>query len=76
VLDGRTLHLNVVVPPNATATVYLPTAETADVTESGKPLAQAPGVLLIGREGGSLVLKIESGSYAFVGAMKPLQEQR
>lgn len=75
-LDGRTLYLNVVVPPNVTATVYLPTAETADVTESGKPLAQAPGVLLLGRESESLILEIQSGSYAFIGSVKRLQEEQ
>ena len=68
--DGNTLHLDVAIPVNTTATVYLPAAEADDVTESGKPLAQAPGVRPLGREGESLVLEIQSGSYAFVGTMK------
>ena len=75
-LDGRTLHLDVTIPPNATATVYWPATEAADIAESGRVLAQAPGVHLLGHEGESLILEIQSGSYAFVGTIETPQEQR
>ena len=41
--DKRTLTWNVTVPPNTTATLYLPTADAKTATEGGQPLAQAKG---------------------------------
>jgi alpha-L-rhamnosidase len=47
------------------ATVLVP-AKSADViTESGKPLAKAPGVKFLRMEGHRAVLELESGSYRF-----------
>lgn len=66
-LDGDRLHLNVSIPANTTALVYIPTTKAAEVTESNSPAAEAPGVRLLGAEDGSLVFEIQSGSYAFVG---------
>ncbi len=40
----REFALNVTVPANTTATVYLPAASAEAVTEGRKPVAQAPGV--------------------------------
>lgn len=75
-LDDGSLRLDVTIPPSAVATVYLPASGGDAVTESGKPLAQAPGVRLIGQEGNSLILKIESGRYAFASTMSKTQEQQ
>src|SRR5664280_2954883 len=41
--DGA-MHLNVTVPVNTTATVYVPAGEKSKVTEGGKPAASVPGV--------------------------------
>ncbi len=64
--DNDTLHLDVTIPANVTARVYLPTTNAAGITESGKPLSQAPGVRQIGREGNTVVVEIQSGRYTFV----------
>jgi alpha-L-rhamnosidase len=66
-LDGNTMTVNVEVPPNTTATVKLPSAKMADVTEGGKPVGEAPGVYLLQtrQEGDTAVIPIGSGRYLF-----------
>jgi len=66
-LDGDRLHLNVTIPAGTTALVYIPATKAAEVTESNRPAAEAPGVRLLGEKEGALVFEIQSGSYAFVG---------
>jgi alpha-L-rhamnosidase len=58
-------QLHVEIPPNTTATVFVPAKEAAAVTESGKPLAEAPGVKLLRMEPGTAVFSVESGRYDF-----------
>ena len=53
------------IPPNSTATVYVPAASADAVTESGKPLAKAQGVKLLRAEKGAVVLAVASGEYHF-----------
>jgi alpha-L-rhamnosidase len=59
------LKLRVVVPPNTTARVCLPAASVDSVTESGKPLANAPGVASAKLDGNRLWVEIGSGEYNF-----------
>ena len=63
--QGGEFNWKIVVPPNATATVYLPTADAASVRESGKPAAHSNGVKFLRVEGDATVYEIGSGSYAF-----------
>jgi alpha-L-rhamnosidase len=63
--DGASFSLDVTVPDNATATVFIPAADAAGVTESAKPAAQAEGVRFIRSEGGAAAFEIGSGSYSF-----------
>ena len=62
--DGR-LSLEVTLPANTTATVFVPTKDATQVTESSKPAAQAAGVKLLRTEGNRAVYMIESGRYRF-----------
>jgi alpha-L-rhamnosidase len=64
--DGQ-FRLRVTIPANATATVHVPSAEAADVTEGGKPAEKAEGVELLHRENGATVFAVGSGEYEFVG---------
>jgi alpha-L-rhamnosidase len=67
--EGDNLVLNVTIPANTTATVYLPlnpATASNTVTESGHPLNQASGVKLLRMENNCAVLEIESGTYHFV----------
>ena len=60
------LGMNVTVPANTTATVYVPTSDQAKVTESGKPAKRAVGVKLLRYEKGAAIYSVGSGSYRFV----------
>jgi alpha-L-rhamnosidase len=62
--DGR-FSLNVTIPANTTATVYLPARDASAITESGKDLTQAQGLKLLRTEGDRVVLRVESGTYRF-----------
>ena len=60
-----TLVLDVTIPANTDATVYIPTQDPQRVTESGKAPSQAEGVTFIGAEGNNAVFRIGSGKYRF-----------
>jgi alpha-L-rhamnosidase len=55
----------VTVPVNTSATVYVPTSDTAAVQESGKPVGQAEGVSFLREEDGNAVYSVGSGTYEF-----------
>ncbi len=63
--EAKTFTLEVTVPPNTTATVWVPAKDAAQVTESGKAAAKAPGVKFVRMEDGAAVFDVESGSYSF-----------
>ena len=58
--------LNVTIPANTKATIYLPVKNGASVRESGKPAEQAEGVTFLAMEKGGAAIQIGSGKYAFV----------
>jgi alpha-L-rhamnosidase len=62
--DGR-LTVTAVVPPNAHASVRLPAATLAGVSESGRPVAEAPGVTRASQAATDVVVEIGSGRYRF-----------
>lgn len=64
-----TLEAKAGVPPNTTATLYLPTANAKTVTEGEQPLANARGVKTIGVQPGYLLLELQPGSYEFKSAL-------
>jgi alpha-L-rhamnosidase len=66
---GGGFTLDVTIPANTTATVWLPTRNAGDVTESGKPAQRAPGVKFLRTEGDSSLFEIASGSYRFRTAL-------
>jgi alpha-L-rhamnosidase len=63
--SANRFELRVGIPANTTATVYLPAKSPDTITESGKPLAQAPGVKFLRTEGGRVLVAIDSGAYSF-----------
>jgi alpha-L-rhamnosidase len=60
-----TLELNVVVPPNTTATVFVPTTKPAAVQEGGRSARRSKGVRFVRAEGGRAVYAVGSGEYRF-----------
>jgi hypothetical protein len=63
--DGKVFTLNMTIPPNTTATVFVPAKSEESVTESGKPAAQSVGVKFLRMEGGRAAFAVDSGEYSF-----------
>jgi hypothetical protein len=64
-LDGSKLTLDVTIPANTTATVFVPAKDASAVTESGKPVTKAEGVKFLRMENGAAVYAVGSGTYRF-----------
>ena len=60
---GNAFNLAVVIPPNTTAQIFVPTTNAAAISESGLPAASAPGVTYVGITNGAAVFNVGSGHY-------------
>ncbi len=67
-IDGGAFLWSLAVPPNTTATVYVPAKEAAAVKEGNKAAALAKGVRFLGMESSTAVYSVGSGAYAFRSA--------
>ena len=72
--EGQKLSMDVTIPPNTTATVFVPAKDADGVTESGTPAMEAKGVKFLRMANNAAVLSVESGTYRFVS--KPGENQR
>ena len=63
--QGHQLVMEVTIPGNATATVFVPAKDAAGVTESGKPAASAEGVKFLRVQNEAAVYAVGSGVYCF-----------
>jgi len=70
--EGDKFTLEITIPVNTTATVFIPASSADSVTESGKPLAQSEGVKFLRQDGVDAVLKVDSGKYVFISSIKPV----
>ncbi len=57
--------LRITIPPNTTATVFVPAESAEAVTESGRPAMHSQGVKFLRMENGCAVFAVESGRYEF-----------
>ena len=62
---GNKLSMDITIPLNITATVYVSVRDEAGVTESGKPAGNARGVNFLRMEGQSAIYAVGSGVYHF-----------
>lgn len=62
--SGR-LRIEVTIPPNTTATVYVPSSDPDGVTEGGRRMAEAPGVKTMPSQPGVAVFQVGGGQYRF-----------
>jgi len=62
---GGSFALDLTIPPNTSATVWLPSKDAGAVKESGGSAARARGVKFVRAENGGAVFEVESGSYRF-----------
>ncbi|MCX6215035.1 alpha-L-rhamnosidase [Spirosoma sp.] len=63
--EGNRVRLNVVVPVNTIATVFIPTTKPESVLESNKALTASPDIRVIGTRDGFLQVTVGSGTYQF-----------
>jgi alpha-L-rhamnosidase len=63
--DEKTFALNVTIPPNTTATIFMPATSAQAVTEHGKPASESLGVQFVRLESNRAVFKVASGKYEF-----------
>jgi len=62
---GTAFNLDVVIPPNITAQIFVPTTNAAAITESGVPAASSPGVSYAGVSNGCAIYNVGSGHYVW-----------
>ena len=62
---GSAFNLDVVIPPNTTAQIYVPTTNAAAITESGVPATGSPGVAYVGLSNSYAVYAVGSGQYVW-----------
>ncbi len=63
--EPEVFQLYATIPPNSSATVYVPAAQSADVFERGWPASTAPGIEFSRMHDGCAVFRVEAGSYRF-----------
>jgi len=73
-LTGADFRLQVTVPANTRATVYIPASAVDQVTEGGRSLAEAPGISGVRVEDGAVLVEVGSGDYAFVSTGYNLEQ--
>jgi alpha-L-rhamnosidase len=65
-LENGSLALDVEIPANTSASIYIPANEPGAVSEGGKPLAVIKEIEMSGMEKGYIILKLGSGRYHFM----------
>jgi alpha-L-rhamnosidase len=64
-VEKDSLVMDVEIPPNTTATVYIPAKDLGSIKESGKNLSQINGLKVMGKEDGYVIVEVGSGVYHF-----------
>ena len=64
------LTMDVTIPPNTTATVYVPAKDATAVTESRVLASKAVGVKFLRLENGAAVYEVGAGVYTFVSKLE------
>ncbi len=70
--NGEHFNLDVTIPPNTTATVFIPAKDEKSLTESGVPVAAAPGVHVVRTTNSAVVCAVVSGQYHFQSLATPM----
>jgi alpha-L-rhamnosidase len=65
-VEEGALCWNITVPPNTTATVFVPAHEGTQITESGQAVDEAHSVLFLRGEADAEVFEVGAGEYSFV----------
>lgn len=65
-IENKIFHLNITIPVNTTATVYIPVKDSSKVKENNKLAHKSQGVEFLRMGNGFAVYRVASGSYQFV----------
>jgi len=68
-IESGSFLLNLVVPPNTSATVYLPTTDSSKIQESGRGIPESIGVQFVRAENGTAIIEVGSGTFHFRSPM-------
>ncbi|MBW8326134.1 MAG: glycoside hydrolase family 78 protein [Prolixibacteraceae bacterium] len=63
--SGTSVQMNVTIPANTTALIYIPFSSRSVIKESGKDISGVKGIQVIGEENGRKILKVGSGVFSF-----------
>jgi alpha-L-rhamnosidase len=67
--DGNKFSLKITIPPNTTATVFVPAKSIATVLEHGKDARTSDGVWFLRRQNDCAVFAVKSGDYDFTSEL-------
>jgi hypothetical protein len=63
--DGRAVSLDVTIPANVVAQIYVPAEARNSVREGGRPIEDCPEIAATGVQGDAVCCEVGSGSYRF-----------
>jgi alpha-L-rhamnosidase len=66
--------MQVTIPANSSATVYVPAGAVGDVTVNGQAVTKADHVTFVSMKGNRAVYRVDSGSYEFLSNVNPPAE--
>jgi alpha-L-rhamnosidase len=64
-IEDNVFYLDITIPTNSWATVYLPTTDVKSITESGAHISKVEGVQILRVEKDNVILNVRSGNYSF-----------
>jgi alpha-L-rhamnosidase len=70
---GTQLVMDVTIPPNTMATIFVPAESDQVVTESGLPAGRSSGIRMRQFQNGRAVFEVASGRYQFVSKLPPVR---
>lgn len=70
-IEKETITLEVTVPPNTTATIYIPATRPEDITEGGAPISTYPEIQFIKYNENAAIYQLASGDYRFQSKLPP-----
>ncbi|MCU0390945.1 MAG: glycoside hydrolase family 78 protein [Thermoflexibacter sp.] len=64
-IEGNKKQVNVEIPTNTTAKIFLPASSSDIIKETGQALSSSKGITIKGKEGDWVVIEVGSGKYNF-----------
>lgn len=63
--QNGSLFLQVTIPPNSLATVYIPSKDHSQITLDNKPIGAVDGIKMVGQQNSYTICELGSGNYEF-----------